>query len=66
MSGSFAIGDVVKLTSGGLRMTVIAAHDDLVTCIWFTVGGKDGTNDMRERVLPAEALCLWVMEDRAR
>ena len=31
----FQDGDVVKLKSGGPRMTVEGYEDDLVICVWF-------------------------------
>jgi uncharacterized protein YodC (DUF2158 family) len=37
------IGDIVSLaSSGGASMTIVAVHDDLVTCAWFDCGGKAG------------------------
>lgn len=39
----FAVGDRVRLITGGPDMAVTAVHDDLVTCMWFeTVIGADG------------------------
>ena len=32
---NFQPGDVVKLKSGGEKMTVESISDDLVDCVWF-------------------------------
>lgn len=32
---SFSVGDVVKLKSGGPKMTVVSVEADLVDCSWF-------------------------------
>lgn len=35
MSATFKVGDVVKLKSGGSRMTVSVIDGTDVTCVWF-------------------------------
>ena len=32
---NFAVGDVVRLKSGGPRMTVLSANGEDVQCVWF-------------------------------
>jgi len=44
---TFTPGDVVRLKSGGPKMTVLETKDDMVTCKWFDRNGKlhsDGFN----------------------
>ncbi len=35
MSGVFKVGDVVRLKSGGSRMTIEKVDGDYVSCVWF-------------------------------
>jgi uncharacterized protein YodC (DUF2158 family) len=46
----FTAGMQVRLKSGGPPMTVAAAQDATVTCIWFD------KNTLRERDFPAETI----------
>lgn len=34
------IGDIVRLKSGGPKMTVTAVEDEQVSCTWFDRNGK--------------------------
>lgn len=35
MPGAFKVGDVVRLKSGGSRMTIEKVDGDDVLCVWF-------------------------------
>jgi uncharacterized protein YodC (DUF2158 family) len=48
---AFAAGNVVVLKSGGLLMTVVAASDDEIECVWL---GEDG--ELFRQSIPAVAL----------
>jgi len=50
MSAAFKVGDVVKLKSGGSRMTVSDIDGTDVTCVWF-----EGTKTQRD-TFPAGTL----------
>jgi uncharacterized protein YodC (DUF2158 family) len=50
MEPNFEVGDVVKLKSGGERMTVEGVEDGYVHCVWF-----DGRKPERG-TFPAKAL----------
>jgi uncharacterized protein YodC (DUF2158 family) len=64
----FAVGDVVRLKSGGIAMTVYSTHDD-IRCAWF-----DDRHQLQDRFFPADVLrredeakpdALAVKEDKA-
>jgi uncharacterized protein YodC (DUF2158 family) len=45
----FMVGDVVRLKSGGPKMTVVeATGDGWVTCVWFNPDGKKDTGTFPE------------------
>lgn len=48
---AYAAGSVVVLKSGGQLMTVVAATDDEIECVWL---GEDG--DLFRHTIPAVAL----------
>jgi uncharacterized protein YodC (DUF2158 family) len=48
---AYAAGDVVVLKSGGQPMTVVAAADDEIECIWL---GEEG--EFFRQTIPAVAL----------
>jgi len=55
---SFSPGDIVILKSGGLPMTVVAAKDDEVECIWLSE-----TGDLFREAIPAVALEAVILEE---
>jgi uncharacterized protein YodC (DUF2158 family) len=57
MSAAFKVGDVVKLKSGGSRMTVSAIDGADVTCIWF-----EGAKTERD-TFPAATLAAYTPPD---
>jgi uncharacterized protein YodC (DUF2158 family) len=64
---TFEIGDVVKLTCGGLRMTVTEVTEDgQVKCCWFGERGHSSAFDMKEKILPIGALVMYAPEERDR
>ena len=55
---AFAPGDVVTLKSGGHSMTVVAASDEEVDCLWV---GDDG--ELFRQSIPAIALTVIDLTD---
>ena len=55
---AFAPGDVVTLKSGGHSMTVVAASDEEVDCLWL---GDDG--ELFRQSIPAIALTIIDLTD---
>lgn len=60
MTEEFKIGDIVRLKSGGPKMTVtemypdVATRKPLVKCTWFY--GREGDQGMKGGEFPPEAL----------
>jgi uncharacterized protein YodC (DUF2158 family) len=54
----FAVGDVVRLKSGGPKMTVNLVEDDVVSCVWFV-----DTEELLHGDFDPLALCLAFEED---
>ena len=50
MAQQFKVGDVVRLKSGGVRMTVELIDGDAVLCVWFD------KNDLKRGGFPSETL----------
>jgi uncharacterized protein YodC (DUF2158 family) len=55
---AFAPGDVVTLKSGGHSMTVVAASDDEVDCLWLSDDGE-----LCRQSIPAIALSIIDLTD---
>ena len=53
------IGDVVKLKSGGVRMTVNDMYDGVVYCKWFDCNGN-----VCEHYFSIEAVVIFTEEDK--
>ena len=53
MSEQFKVGDVAKLIGGGPVMTVEAATDERVDCIWFVRTREGWLGPIRESFLTA-------------
>ncbi|NPU86567.1 MAG: DUF2158 domain-containing protein [Syntrophaceae bacterium] len=59
MDSEFKIGDVVRLKSGGPKMTVTAVHDNFVTAAWFA-WSKKGEGDF-----PFDAIFICKEEEKS-
>ncbi len=59
------VGDVVKLKSGGLNMTVTADEDKMVLCEWFEPTEDGGGERKQSDRFPKEAL-VKISEYRLR
>ena len=42
---SMQIGDVVRLKSGGPKMTITALDEAQATCVWFNRNGRNQSDD---------------------
>lgn len=50
---TFDIGDVVRLKSGGPKMTILKLMDDTISCQWFDRNGKVHTGNFQTAMLDA-------------
>lgn len=50
------VGDLVRLRSGGPRMTIVGPAEVGIECAWFVHGYTD---DIRREAFPADALVRW-------
>jgi uncharacterized protein YodC (DUF2158 family) len=70
----FAVGDLVRLKSGGPRMTVDDVSPDAVSCSWFDVKGQQTARFKpatlvavtEPRQLPARSETSWIRARRGR
>jgi len=52
--GSFKVGDIVQLKSGGPKMTVDKIFGDSYRCIWFSGSKREVGDFSAESIVPAD------------